>query len=135
MYIVGITAIMRFILLLYTFICWAYPLLLVFGIGASGHGYGSVDKTLLIMAFAAILIIPLNYYFLYRVFIIPPFTSRQLNSSLVFLLATLLVMVYWSFDALRQNEIFWVSYLPPIGLISTMFFIVMLWRKKSQASE
>jgi hypothetical protein len=87
------------------------------------------------MLFAAILIIPVNYYFLYRIFINPPFTSKQFNASLIFLLTTLVFMGYFSFEALREKEIFWVGYFPPVGMIMTVFLAVRLWRKRSEGSE
>lgn len=125
---------MRLLLLLYTFICWVYPLSLGYGIFASGYALGAMDKVLLMATVLSIVIIPLNYYFLFRIFINPPFSARLYQATLVFLVATLFVMGYWSYDAFRAGARIWMDYLPPIGFIATVFLFVFLIGNKVKAS-
>src|SRR5688500_16500319 len=126
---------MRFLLLIYTFICWAYPLLLVFGVGASGHGYGVIDKTLFAMLLASIFIVPLNYYFLYRVFITSTYTSGLQRISLILLFLTLALMAYLSYITLTHEDVMWIIFLPPVGFLLSIFFIGKLLVKRPDVIE
>lgn len=108
---------------------------MLFGISGSSMGFGSVERILLLMTLVAMIIIPLNYFFLYRVFVGQSFTVKLHYTSCMFLLANFVVMVYFTYDSFKIENALWMKYLPPMGLVMTIIVAILLWGKRAQASD
>jgi hypothetical protein len=114
----------RLYLLSYTLICWFYPLLTAFNGRIGGAFY------IILLVFSALLIITINYYLLYKIFITPPFTNSLYKTTMVTLSLTIVLLAYFNFEALRVNQKSWISYLPLTSMILTLLILLILIRKK-----